>query len=292
MGRILSDCQSPHELSESDFGFLCSLVRRETGIVLGQKKREMVYRRLMRRTRELKLASFQSYIALLKGQNSQELPEFINSMTTNLTSFYREQHHFEFLRDRFVPEHRRLFSQSKRMRIWSAGCSTGEEPYCIGMTLLAAESWGDWDLKILATDLDSAVLNTAQQGIYNADKLERVGHHQLATFFLRGAGSTEGKVRVKPNLQQHIYFKQLNLLNSRWPIKGPFDVIFCRNVLIYFDKDTQAQIVTRFVSLLRPGGYLMLGHSESLGKHIQGLEMIGRTIFKRSRVMGCPDDQF
>ncbi|UTA47662.1 protein-glutamate O-methyltransferase [Simiduia sp. 21SJ11W-1] len=280
----MSPGANPHELTEGDFRYLCELVRSETGIVLGERKREMVYRRLMRRIRDLKLPSFAAYIALLKAGDKNELPDFINSMTTNLTSFFREAHHFEFLANTFVPEHRQQFGHSRRLRVWSAGCSTGEEPYSIAMTLLNAGSWGDWDMRLLATDLDSDVLAKASSGLYAMDRLEKVDQKITEKFFLRGRGDAAGKALIKPHIKEYISFKQLNLLTQSWPFRGPFDVIFCRNVLIYFDKETQAQIVNRFQEKLRPGGYLMLGHSESIGKHVRGLEMVGRTIFRRSRV--------
>ena len=273
------------QLSDKEFGFICQLVYDETGIVLGEKKREMVHRRIMRRLRELKLKNFKVYIQLLQNHESGELPNFINAITTNLTSFFRENHHFQYLKDDFLPEHFDHFSNSRRLRIWSAGCSTGEEPYSLAMTLLETNgvNLDLWDVKILATDLDSEVISTGIKGVYSFDRVEKVPTQIRSKYFQKSSKEGSEVVRVKQDLREFITFKQFNFLSSAWPMKGPFDVIFCRNVLIYFDKETQTKLVNKFCSLLRPGGCLMLGHSESVGKHIGGLEMIGRTIFRRDR---------
>lgn len=285
MGGVLSPALEGQEFSDKEFSFLCKLVYDETGIVLGERKQEMVHRRIMRRLRELKLNSFKVYIKLLQDENSTELPNFINAITTNLTSFFRENHHFDYLKNEFLPEHFRQFSNSKRLRVWSAGCSTGEEPYSLAITLLETKgvNFSGWDAKILATDLDSEVINTGLQGIYKADRIEKINPEIKSKYFLKNRTESGETVRVKQELREYITFKQFNFLSSTWPMKGPFDIIFCRNVLIYFDKETQAHLVNKFCSLLRPGGCLMLGHSESVGKQVQGLDMIGRTIFRRDR---------
>ena len=276
-----------HQLSDRDFRFICQLVYDNTGIVLDERKRVMVYRRLMRRTRDLSISSFTDYCRMLGEESAGELPYLINAITTNLTSFFREAHHFDYLRDIFLPQHMQLFSSSRRLRIWSAGCSTGEEPYSIAMTLL--ESMGGalsgWDAKILATDLDSDVLETARSGIYQAERVKGLSTALCKRCFKRGTGSNSELLRVNPAVRQLITFKQLNLLQS-WPMRGPFDVIMCRNVLIYFDRETQHALVERFSDLLRPGGLLMLGHSESIAKGFDEFEMLGRTLFcKRAELV-------
>lgn len=273
---------SEHRLSTKEFKFICSLVYDNTGIVLDERKREMVYRRLMRRTRELRIGSFSEYCNLLGAANSDELPSFINAITTNLTSFFRENHHFEYLAQTFFPEHMAKFSASKRLRIWSAACSTGEEPYSLAITLMNAmgTSLANWDAKILATDLDTEVLTTAKNGVYKIDRIKDLSLDMRKRWFRKGKGEHNNLVRVDPALQQLITFKQLNLLTD-WPVRGPFDVIMCRNVLIYFDKETQRKLVSRYFELLRDGGLLILGHSESIVKDMGCYALKGRTIFER-----------
>jgi len=271
-----------HSLSDQDFKFICTLVYDTTGIVLDERKKEMVYRRLMRRTRALKIPSFSEYCVLLARDNSSELPDFINAITTNLTSFFREKHHFEYLQQSFLPQHQQDFSASRQLRIWSSACSTGEEAYSLAITLqnFMVDALTDWDVKILATDLDSDVLATASEGVYKAERIKDLPTQLCKQWFKRGVGSNSEFVKVHPKLKELITFKQLNLLHE-WPVTGPFDIIMCRNVLIYFDKTTQKSLVERFNKLLRPGGLLILGHSESIGKNFADLELKGHTIFEK-----------
>lgn len=277
------DREEVHQLSDKDFKFICQLVYANTGIVLDERKRVMVYRRLMRRTRELAIGSFSEYCRLLSDSKSNELPNFINAITTNLTSFFREAHHFDYLKNTFIPEHVQSHSKSRRLRIWSAGCSTGEEPYTLAITLMQAMSGiiKQWDAKILATDLDTNVLDTAKAGIYKADRVADIPTAITKRWFKKGKGENEHLLRVEPSLRGLIIFKQLNLL-SDWPMRGPFDVIMCRNVLIYFDRATQEMLVNRYSQLLRPGGLLILGHSESVAKSFSEFKMLGRTLFVKS----------
>ena len=271
-----------HSLNDQEFQFICQLVYKASGIVLDERKREMVYRRLMRRTRSLKVASFSQYCQLLASGDENELPNFINSITTNLTSFFRENHHFEYLNNTFLPEHTQQFGHTKRLRIWSTASSTGEEPYSLAITLseYLAIINSHWDAKILATDLDTDVLHIAKTGIYKQDRIKDLSSAHTKKWFKQGRGDNEGMVKVHPTLQQLLTFKPLNLLHQ-WPMKGPFDVIMCRNVLIYFDKATQQQLIQRFYDLIRPGGLLILGHSESLSKNNCKFKIEGRTIFKK-----------
>lgn len=267
-------------LTQEEFDYICKLVYDTTGIVLDERKREMIYRRLMKRLRETGLKTFSSYYQKLR-QDEQELPAFINSITTNLTSFFRENHHFEFLEKQVFPELEKS-KESRRIRIWSAACSTGEEPYSIAITLREAlgSRINQWDAKILATDLDSECIQTAASGVYRSERIASLTEARQRQWFMRSASKEMSQVKVKSALTELIAFKTLNLL-SQWPMKGPFDVIFCRNVLIYFDRETQSELIARYHGLLSANGYLMLGHSESLPRECNSFEVVGRTIFRK-----------
>lgn len=275
-----SERKSDVTLSSKDFKFICEFVYQHTGIVLTENKREMVYRRLSRIVRERKFHSFTEYCQLLRCDPDSEMNYFINAITTNLTSFFREQHHFEFLQNHELP---RLLKKKKekKIRIWSSACSTGEEPYSIAMTLIDTmkDKLSSWDVKILATDIDSNVLSKASDGVYT-DKDDLMPDSIKKRYCSRGTGQNNQRIKVNKNVKKLITFKQLNLLND-WPIKGPFDVIFCRNVVIYFDKETQQDLFSRFYQLLSPGGLLILGHSENLGRCQEYFENIGRTVFRK-----------
>ena len=268
--------------TDRDFSFICKLVGEETGIVLGEAKRNMVYSRLARRLRALGIDSFGEYCKLLKNDKDQELVNFINAITTNLTSFFREGHHFTYLARTLLPELMERNAESRRLRIWSAGCSSGEEPYSIAMTVREAipENSG-WDIRILATDLDSNMVERAGSGVYTEERIESLPRQQIKRWFLRGKGNREGMVRVKPELQSMISFRQLNLLHD-WPFSGPFDIIFCRNVVIYFSKDTQRVLVDRYADLTHDQSALFLGHSESLFKVSDRFSLVGNTIYRRN----------
>ena len=273
-------------LTDSDFDFVCKFVYQSTGIVLNDNKREMLYRRLSRIVRERELNSFSDYCQLLRTQGEQEKDYFINAITTNLTSFFREQHHFDYLTTEELPK---LMASKcvqvngkKRLRIWSCASSTGEEPYSIAITVLETmrSVISAWDVKILATDIDSNVLATGKTGVYEYRRIENIKEDFKHKYFKRGCGENGSNIRVNSELSKLITFKQLNLLHE-WPIKGPFDVIFCRNVIIYFDKPTQQELFARYYDLLAPGGLLMLGHSENLGGYQQHFDHVGRTIFRK-----------
>ena len=278
----MADRASEHQLSAKEFRFVTTLVYNKTGIVLGEQKREMVYRRLMRRIRELGIDSFSTYCRLLDDDSGNELPNFINSITTNLTSFYRESHHFDYILNTFIPNWTESAADPRTVKVWSAACSTGEEPYSLSITLNKAlqKYQLNWDYKILATDLDTNVLNTAKNAVYDEKRIADIPVEYRKLGFLKGKGALAGKVRVRPEMVDPITFRQLNLL-EKWPLKGPFDIIMCRNVLIYFDREMQQKLVNRFIELLRPGGLLMLGHSESMAKGNTPLITKGRTIFEK-----------
>jgi chemotaxis protein methyltransferase CheR len=268
--------------SNDDFEALRRLVKELTGINLTDQKRELVYGRLARRLRALHLKTFAEYRDLLAGDGGKEIGEFCNAITTNLTSFFRESHHFDYLREQLLQARAAERGASRRLRIWSAGCSTGEEPYSLAMTVLEAiPELRTWDIKILATDLDSDVLAKAQRGIYAADRVRPLGPQRLSRFFLERRGRDGPCYEVAPELMSLITFRQLNLMHSL-PMKGPLDAIFCRNVVIYFDKDTQRELFSRVAQLQRPRDLLFLGHSESLFKVSESYTPIGKTIYRRS----------
>jgi chemotaxis protein methyltransferase CheR len=268
-------------LTDADFERLCELVRVHTGIALSEAKRQMVYGRLVRRLRALKLSSFADYVQLLEGADQLELQEFTNAITTNLTSFFRETHHFDYLAEHVLPGIAARAGSPGRLRIWSCACSTGEEPYSIAMVLREQQArLNGIDAKILATDLDSNVLVTGAAGVYPVDRLRNVSPARAAEFFKHGSGLQQGSVKVAASLRQLITFKQLNLMHE-WPMRGPFDAIFCRNVVIYFDLETKRALFERMARLQRPGALLFLGHSESLYRISEHYELIGRTIYRR-----------
>ena len=271
-------------ITEKDFDTLRKLVNYYTGITLSNAKRELIYSRLAGRLRKNNLKKFSDYCRLLQEDvEGEEVAYFRNAITTNLTSFFREPHHFDYLKKTILPEYKKTDPGKKRCRIWSAGCSTGEEAYSLAMTLKESNSLSpDCDLKILATDIDSAVLSTARDGIYPEDRMKNISPHRQKLFFLSRRKSVEGTMKVCDELKQFITFKQLNLMHE-WPMKGPFDIIFCRNVLIYFSKPTQRILIERFANLLTDNGYLFIGHSESLFKISDRFTLMGQTIYQKIR---------
>jgi chemotaxis protein methyltransferase CheR len=269
------------DFSNEDFEALRRLVKQITGINLSDQKRELVYGRLARRLRVLQLQSFAQYRELLAQDGGREIAQFCNAITTNLTSFFREPHHFDYLREQVLAPMANS-AAARRLRIWSAGCSTGEEAYSIAMTILEAlPDVRRRDVRILATDLDSDVLERGRRGLYTEDRLRHLTPQRRTRFF-REAGSRDGLCyEVTPELKSLITFKQLNLMHP-WPMRGPLDVIFCRNVVIYFDKDTQRGLFSRVAQLQQPGNLLCLGHSESLFKVSEQYSLIGKTVYRRA----------
>ncbi len=271
------------EFADQDFQRIRRIINEIAGISLAEGKRELVYSRLSRRLRQLGLRRFDEYCRLLEtgGEDNPELGEFVNALTTNLTSFFRESHHFGFLGKELLPALIRERSLSnRRIRIWSAGCSTGEEPYSIAMVVRETLPAVGWDVKILATDLDSNVLATADRGVYDANRVKDLSEVRLRRWFQRGRDAQSGQVRVAPELRDLIVFRRLNLMLD-WPMSGPFDVVFCRNVVIYFDKPTQRVLFERFADLLAERGHLFVGHSESLFKVTDRFVPLGKTIYRR-----------
>jgi len=275
--------QREFPMKDEDFAFISRMANEKTGIQLGMHKRDMIYSRIVRRIRSLKLRTFTEYCDYLKSHQKEEMTNFINAITTNLTSFFREKHHFDYLKNTVVPEVKSKNAISKKLRVWSAGCSTGEEPYSLAMTFHDAFSdVSGWDLKILATDLDTNVVSHGKAGVYVPDRVDGLPASILKKNFnevipASGRGSA---YEMSPHLKQYITFNRLNLLGD-WPMKGKFDVIFCRNVVIYFNKDTQRVLFDRYAELLKPNGYLFIGHSETLHGVTTRFESLGRTIYRK-----------
>jgi chemotaxis protein methyltransferase CheR len=266
-------------IRDDEFEGVRQLLYEFTGIALGDSKRDMVCSRLAKRLRHHGLSSFAEYLRLVRdrGATGPERQEFINCLTTNKTDFFREAHHFEFLRETVIPAAR---VRGKRLRIWSAGCSTGEEPYTLAMVLRDHCPAADgWDVRVLASDIDTAVLATAERGVYDAERAD-VPPELLHTHFLRGSGTNAGKVAVRPQLKELITFRQINLMDDRWPIHTRFDAIFCRNVVIYFTRDTQHRLLERFADHLVPNGYLFMGHSENIYWMADTFAPLGRTVYQ------------
>ncbi|MGP3695980.1 protein-glutamate O-methyltransferase [Rhodobacter sp. NSM] len=268
------------QLSAADFQRIARLVHSETGIAMPDAKEPLVYARLVKRLRQLSLRSFGDYIDLLsRPEAGEERAMFISSITTNTTRFFREQHHFELLGRTVLPP---LFAEAKRgarIRLWSAGCSSGEEAYSIAITVLRlCPKAADLDLKVLATDIDREILETARAGRFAATSLSILPDDIRESFF--GATDAEGKRQVAPQVRGLVSFKSMNLVKP-WPVTGPFDVIFCRNVAIYFDVDTQERIWRGFAGALAPGGHLFIGHSERLSPPVRHqFETVGMTSFR------------
>ena len=270
-------------LGNAEFEYLRSFVLEHCGIALGEHKHQLVQGRLQRRLRALKLPGFASYCELLRSDPYSELGELASAISTNVTSFFREVHHYDLLVNELLPrwllEKRR---EGDRLRIWSAGCSTGEEPYALAMVLAEAieQAGSQVDAKILATDLSPQALETARKGVYPVDRLAGISAERCRRWMLRGEGEYEGLACVHPRLRELVTIEPLNLLHP-WPMRGPFDAIFCRNVVIYFDQPTKQRLFRRYADLLPTGGYLFLGHSESLHGVNDQFELIGRTVHRK-----------
>lgn len=275
------------ELKQNDFNNIRSLVLEKTGISLSPAKMELVKRRFSPRLKILGLGSFKDYVQYLADNFETEGNDFCNAITTNLTSFFRENHHYQFLEKTALPELMSRTRPGDRIRLWSAGCSTGQEAYCLAITLLKiVRDIGKRDVRILATDLDENCISTGQKGSYPAKEFENVDPALVENYFYRGTEqSAKGRAidiyTAKPQLKNLITFNKLNLMHP-WPMKGNFDIIFCRNVFIYFNKETQAEIVRRYAALQKPGSYLFLGHSETVQNPAAlGYKLIGKTLYKR-----------
>ena len=268
-------------ITADEYQRLCTLIYTESGIALGEEKTSLLVSRLSKRLRELGLATFTEYYdAVTADRTCEEFTRMLDLISTNKTDFFREPKHFNFLRERILPE----LEHAKRVRIWSSACSSGEEPYTIAMTLYdGVQNPAQWDFKILASDLSTRVLTKAASGTYDEERLQAVPPDVVKRHFLKGRAESAGVVKVKPHLADMIQFRRLNLMDDRFPIKSPLDVVFCRNVMIYFDHDTQETLVNKFHAYLKPGGYLFIGHSESLQWVKHPFKLIAPTIYRKDR---------
>jgi len=283
--------QNTLTMEPREFKLFRALIHERTGIYLRDTKQVMLTARLQRRLRQLGLSNFEQYYDYLNSaqDNGEELVQFINAVTTNKTSFFRERHHFDFLANSVVPQIQTAAQHgaSKIIRVWSACCSTGEEPYSIAIALLEALQHSpssarplptnarkpqpdssspifSWKIEVVATDIDTSVLATAQRGVYRLEALDSVPQPLWKRYFLRGKDNMQGQVKVKPALTRLVHFQRLNLMDAQWPLQGKFDVIFFRNALIYFNQDTQDVFLRKMARYLQPGGYLFLGNAEHI----------------------------
>jgi chemotaxis protein methyltransferase CheR len=263
------------EFTARDFDRIRKLIYDHAGISLNESKQELVYSRLSRRLRVTGLSTFGEYLRLLESDNEEEWEAFTNSLTTNLTAFFREPHHFPLL-----AEHLRARKGKGPISLWCSASSTGEEPYSMAIT--AAETFGTLTppVSIIATDLDTHVLEKARAGVYLEERISKMDPDLIKKYFQRGTGKQEGYVRVRQELRNLITFRQVNLLAKDWPVRGPLDAIFCRNVMIYFDKSTQLDILKKFVPQLRSDGLLFAGHSESFHHAEDYFRLRGKTVYE------------
>lgn len=273
--------------TDQDFQRVRELIYEHAGISLSEAKQSLVYSRLGRRLRALGLVRFDDYLTLLETDTGPEWQAFVNALTTNLTAFFREQHHFPLLAEHV----RQLESSRHPIKLWCCASSTGEEAYNMAMTMVDVFGSYTPPVRILATDLDTQVLKTAQAGIYSMERVEKLPQPVLQRFFLKGVGSQVGSVQVRKELRDMIRFQQLNLLDPSWPIRGPFDAIFCRNVMIYFDKQTQRKLLQKFVPVMHRDALFFAGHSENFHHSVDIFSARGHTVYNiadKSRHLSLP----
>ncbi len=263
------------EFSERDFERVRRLIRQHAGIALNPGKHHMVYSRLSRRVRARGMESFAAYLDALEGPDAAECQDFINALTTNLTGFWREPHHFPVLAEHL---RRRATHGAERIGLWCCAASTGEEPYTIAITAMQAFSSFEPPVQVLATDIDTQVLETARRGVYPAEALASADPELVRRYFVREG---DGAVRVRPEVAALVRFRRLNLLERAWPLRGAFAAVFCRNVMIYFDKQIQHEVLRRIAPLVEPGGLLFAGHSESFADARRLFRLRGRTVYER-----------
>lgn len=260
-------------LTDADFTRIRELIYQRAGIVLAEHKREMVYSRLAKRLRHHGLTRFSDYLSRLERQpDAKEWEAFTNALTTNLTAFFREAHHFPLLADH-------IREKRDPVRIWCAAASTGEEPYSIAMTLLETLGARAAQARVIATDIDTDALNKARAGVYPQEQVRKLDDVRVKRFFQKGTGRHDGLARIRPEVSSLVEFLPLNLLAPQWAIKGSFDAIFCRNIMIYFDKETQSKILRRFAPLMKPDGILFAGHSENFSYISDAFKLRGQTVY-------------
>ena len=268
-----------YTITPKEFENFRALIYQECGISLNESKKTLLVSRLSKRLRTLELDSFQAYYDMVAGETEgEEFTLLLDLVSTNKTDFFREPKHFDFLREQILP----TLQSTRRVRIWSSASSSGEEPYTIAMTLYDSVPDPErWDFKILASDISTRVLARAASGIYEDERVRDLPKDVVERHFLRGKGERAGMIKVKPHLIEMVRYRRINLMDEAFPVKEPLDLIFCRNVMIYFDRPTQAQLVTKFYRYLKPGGYLFIGHSESLQRLDQPFKAIAPTIYQK-----------
>lgn len=271
------------EFNDKDFSRVRNLILGIAGISLAPSKQSMVYSRLARRVRACNQARFSSYLDMLEANpNHAEWEHFTNALTTNLTSFYREAHHFDILKKQL-----QSLSNKSRIDLWCSAASTGEEPYTMAITAMEAFQTMNPPVRILATDIDTRVLDHAKAGVYRMDQVEKIPQELLRKYFLKGKGDSDGLIRVRPELQAIIQFRKLNLMDHSWTIRPGFDAVFCRNVMIYFEKDVQLQILKKFAPLMNPNALLYAGHSENFAMARDYFTLRGKTVYTVNTDKAC-----
>lgn len=270
-----------YPITKQEYDHIRTLLYDESGISLGENKQSLVVSRLSKRLRDLQLDNFDAYYEFVTSDASgAEFTRMLDLLSTNKTDFFREPKHFEFLRDTILPG----LEKEKKIRIWSSACSTGEEPYTIAITLHEGVQHPErWNFQVLASDISTRVLAHAAAGLYAEDRIRDVPPDVAKRHFLKGSGENRGLVKVKPHLSDIIKFRRMNLMDERFPIKQPLDLIFCRNVMIYFDRPTQERLVGKFFQYLKPGGHLFIGHSESLQWITHSFKTVAPTIYWKER---------
>jgi chemotaxis protein methyltransferase CheR len=267
-------------LQDGEFNLIKEIIHKESGIHLSDMKKALVQSRVMKRLRELKMWNYEDYCDYLANNYDTEIVNLINCITTNKTDFFREPRHFEFLKQTALPEFE--CAGKSHIKIWSAGCSIGAEPYSIAMSVLEHFCGRTTpDVKILATDIDTQVLRKAELGIYNASEIECIDIEMLRRYFMRGTGENNGLFKIKDAPKKITSFRRLNLLDDKYPMGGRFDIIFCRNVIIYFDTESRNKLFEKFHSYLNEDGYLIMGHSETLTGLTNRFSFIGNTIYRK-----------
>jgi chemotaxis protein methyltransferase CheR len=268
-----------YTITSKEFEQFRALIYQSCGISLNESKKILLVSRLSKRLRALELDSFQAYCDMVSGEtDGDEFTLLLDLVSTNKTDFFREPKHFDFLRERILP----TLQSTRRVRIWSSASSSGEEPYTIAMTLYDSVPDPErWDFQILASDISTRVLARAALGIYEDERVRDLSPDLVERHFLKGTGERAGMIKVKPHVSQMVRYRRINLMDDTFPIKNPLDLIFCRNVMIYFDRPTQAQLVTKFYRYLKPGGYLFIGHSESLQRLEQPFKAVAPTIYQK-----------
>ncbi|MFA6061839.1 MAG: CheR family methyltransferase [Gallionella sp.] len=280
MAEMKAPAAREFHFTAQDFQRVRKMIYDHAGISLNDSKQELVYSRLSRRLRATGISTFSEYLKLLEQNDEQEWEAFANSLTTNLTSFFREHHHFPLLADQL-----KKIGSSRPIVLWCSASSTGEEPYSMAMTAVDAFNSFTPPVKIIATDLDTNVLDTARRGVYAMERVEKLSEAVIKRFFFKGTGAQEGFVKVRPELQNMITFRKLNLLDATWPIRDRVDAIFCRNVMIYFDKETQLAILKKMAPLLRSEGLLYAGHSENFYHAEAYFKLRSKTVYELSAHM-------